>query len=160
MRLALITAVLVLPLVALPAVIASTTAALAVAPRAAPAAPLFAWVPPDGFRDQFPFGLCTWWAAYNRRVTWNGNAADWLANAAALGLPTSAEPSLAAIVVYRPGGHFSPFGHVAIVIATDADAYTVSEMNAPGWGRVSTRDLPWPDPDVLGFIPLTAAETP
>jgi surface antigen len=159
MRLALITAVFVLPLVALPAVIASATAALAVAPRAAPDAPPFAWVPQEGFPNHFPFGQCTWWAARNRHVIWNGNAGDWLANAAALGVPTSSAPSLVAIAVYRPGGRYSRYGHVAIVVAVGPGAYTVSEMNAPLWGRVSTRDLAWPDPDVLGFIPLTAAET-
>jgi surface antigen len=159
MKVALITAVFVLPLVAAPAVIASATASVALAPHGAPAAPPLAAVPPGGFPNHFPFGQCTWWAAHNREVTWNGNAGDWLTSAAALGVPTSAEPSVGAIVVYRPGGHYSRFGHVAIVTATGAGAYTVSEMNAPLWGRVSTRELAWPDPDVLGFIPLTLAET-
>jgi surface antigen len=45
--------------------------------------------------------------------------------------------------------------HVAVVIAVTATAYTVSEMNFIGWGQVSTRSIPWPDPRVEGFIPIT-----
>ncbi len=158
MKLALAAPVLVLFIV--PAVIGAPVAAVAVAARAAAVAPPFSWVPAGGFLDRFPFGQCTWWAAYNRRVTWGGNAGDWLANASALGVPTSAEPSLGAIVVYRPGGRYSPLGHVALVVAVTASLYTVSEMNAAaGWGRVSTRVIGWPDPDVQGFIPRSDAET-
>ncbi len=158
MKLALAAPVLVLFIV--PAVIGAPVAAVAVAARAAAVAPPFSWVPAGGFPDGFPFGQCTWWAAYNRRVTWGGNAGDWLANASALGVPTSAEPSLGAIVVYRPGGRYSPLGHVALVVAVTASLYTVSEMNAAaGWGRVSTRVIGWPDPDVQGFIPRSDAET-
>ena len=152
MRLALVAPLLLLLIV--PAVVGAPVAAVAVAPRAAPSEAPFSWVPTGGFPDRFPFGQCTWWAAYNRRVTWGGNAEDWLTNASALGMPTSARPSIGAIVVYWPGGRYSPLGHVALVVTVMADAYTVSEMNAAaGWGRVSTRTIGWPDPDVQGFIP-------
>ncbi len=137
-----------------PAVVGTASAAVAIAPRPTPADPVFSWVPSAGFPDRYPFGQCTWWAAYNRRVTWNGNAADWLTNAREQGVATSREPSVGAIAVYRPGGLYSGYGHVAIVIAVDPGSYTVSEMNAIGWGRVSTREIPWPDPHVQGFIPL------
>ena len=145
-------------LLSFPAVIGSAAGATAAAPRTAPANELFAWVPPGGFPDRFPFGQCTWWAAYNRRVTWGGNAGEWLANAKAQAVATSVTPSIAAIAVYRPGGQYSVYGHVAVVTAVGDRWYTVSEMNAPTWGRVSVRQLRWPDPDVLGFIPLSAAE--
>jgi hypothetical protein len=138
----------------------ASTAVVALAPVAAPAVPLFALVPAGGFPDRFPFGQCTWWVAFNRRVTWGGNARDWLANAAAQGMSTSEIPSVGAIAVYRPGGPYSEFGHVAVVVAVKADTYTVSEMNATGWGQVSRRDMPWPDPHVAGFIPTGAGETP
>jgi len=75
-------------------------------------------------------------------------------NAAAQGLPTSRTPSVGAIVVYRPGGPYSELGHVAVVVAVNADAYTVSEMNAPFWGRVTTRRIAWPDQQLGGFIPV------
>jgi N-acetylmuramoyl-L-alanine amidase len=116
---------------------------------------LFPWVPAGGFPDPFPFGQCTWWAAYNYRVTWRGNAGDWLANARAQGVATSATPTVGAIAVYRPGGASSPLGHVAIVIAVSGTSYTVSEMNAPFWGRVTTRSIAWPDGQLEGFIPVS-----
>lgn len=127
----------------------------------APAAarvPLFSWVPAGGFADRFPFGQCTWWVAFNRRVTWGGDARDWLSNATAQGMATSDAPSLGAIVVYRPGGPYSDLGHVAVVVGVEPHSYEVSEMNAVGWGRVSSRETPWPDPHVAGFIPLPPDE--
>ena len=134
--------------------VGATTAAVATTPRDAPAKQLFAWVPAGGFPDAFPYGQCTWWAAYNRQVTWGGNARDWLENAKAQGVATSDYPSVGAIVVYQPGGDYSSYGHVAIVTQVTPRSYTVSEMNAPVWGKVSTRVIAWPDPQVQGFIPV------
>lgn len=136
----------------------AVTGAVAVrAPATAPS-PLFTWVPVGGFADHFPFGQCTWWVAFNRRVTWSGDARDWLANAAAQGMPMSDAPSVGSIVVYRPGGRYSELGHVAVVLAVKPGSYEVSEMNAVGWGRISSREVPWPDPHVAGFIPLAPDE--
>lgn len=134
-------------------------AAALASPASAPLA-LFAVVPAGGYPNAFPFGQCTWWVAFNRRVSWNGNAADWLANATAQGVPTAPSPSVGAIAAFRPGGPYSELGHVAVVVAVTDRTYTVSEMNAIGWGRISTRLLPWPDPYAAGFIPLTATERP
>jgi surface antigen len=111
-------------------------------------------VPEGGFPDRFPFGQCTYWAAYNYPVTWNGDARDWLRNAQAQGVPTDMLPSVGAVAVFRPGGLYSEYGHVAIVVAAGPSSYTVSEMNAPRWGEVSTRVLRWPDPGIQGFIPF------
>ncbi len=141
-------------LVFLPPLVAASAVAVSTAPHRAPTTPLFSSVPPGGYLDRFPFGQCTWWAAYNRRVTWSGNADDWLLNARAQGVETSLTPSPEAIVVYRPGGGYSELGHVAVVIAVAAGSYTVSEMNFIGWGQVNTRAVGWPDPHVRGFIPL------
>lgn len=134
--------------------------AAAIAPRDAPAAPLFPWVPAGGFTHYFPYGECTWWAAYNRRVTWNGNAGEWLANASAQGYATASAPTVGSIAVFHRVGAYSELGHVAVVIAVTATTYTVSEMNAAaGRGRVNTRIIPWPDAQVQGFIPLSENET-
>jgi surface antigen len=132
---------------------------VATGPQSSSAAPLFSWVPAGGYPDAFQYGQCTWWAAYNRRVTWGGNAGDWLVNARAQGVPTTQLPSLGAIAVYQPGGGYSQLGHVAIVIATAPGSYSVSEMNFISWGEVSTRTVPWPDPQVAGFIPLKEGES-
>ena len=142
-------------LVTFPAVVGTAAATVATAPHPAPATQLFSWVPAGGFPDRFPYGQCTWWAAYNRRVSWDGNAGDWLANAQAQGVPTNSTPSVGAVAVFARGGTYSPlYGHVAVVIAVTATTYTVSEMNFIGWGRVSTRVIAWPDPQIEGFIPL------
>jgi hypothetical protein len=150
----------ILVLLTVPSAIGSAAGAVAVGPHAAPATALFSWVPPGGFPNRFPFGQCTWWAAYNRSVTWSGNAADWLANAEAQGVATATIPSVGAIAVFRPGGDYSRYGHVAIVVAVSPAEYTVSEMNAVGWGEVSTRTLRWPDPQARGFIPLALPAGP
>ena len=84
-----------------------------------------------------------------------GNAGDWLANASAQGLKTAASPTVGAIAVYRPGSGYSALGHVAIVIAVSARAYTISEMYFVGFGEVNTRTIWWPDPHIAGFIPLS-----
>ena len=142
-------------LVTFPAVVGAVAGASLGTPHPAPAARLFPWVPAGGYRDAFPFGQCTWWAAYNHHVTWNGNAADWIANAEAEGVPTAQTPSVGAIAVYAPGGSYHPlYGHVAVVIAVTATTYTVSEMNVIAWGRVNTRVIAWPDLQLEGFIPL------
>jgi hypothetical protein len=140
-------------LVTFPPLVGSAAATIATAPHPTPAVPLFAWVPPGGYPDRFPYGWCTWWAAYNRHVTWNGNAADWLENAAAQGYHTAASPTVGAIAVYRPVGEYSPLGHVAIVIAVSNRTYTVSEMHVIGFGQVDVRTIWWPDPHIAGFIP-------
>ena len=145
-------------LVTFPPLVGSAAATIATAPHPTPAVRLFSWVPSDGYPDRFPYGWCTWWAAYNRHVTWNGNAADWFENAAAQGYHTSASPTVGAIAVYRPVGEYSPLGHVAIVIAVSDRAYTVSEMHVIGFGQVDTRTIWWPDPHVAGFIPLSGED--
>ena len=124
--------------------------------RAADVRPLFADVPAGGYPDHFPFGQCTWWAAFNVRVTWWGNAGDWLANAQAAGRGTSATPAVHSIVVYAPSPGYSPWGHVGVVVAVGPSSFRVSEMNyadgGRGTGTVDERDSRWPDTLVEGFI--------
>jgi surface antigen len=117
-------------------------------------APLFPDVPAGGWpgHERFASGNCTWWAAYNRQVTWNGNGAEWLLNAAAQGYATSGIPQYEAIAVYPAGPAYAQYGHVALVIAVTPTSYTVSEMNYRGLGVVDQRTIPWPDPQVEGFI--------
>ena len=102
--------------------------------------------------ERFASGNCTWWAAYNRKVTWNGNGSEWLLNAAAQGYATSGTPQYRAIAVYPAGSAYSQYGHVAVVIAVTPTSYTVSEMNYRGLGVVDQRTIAWPDPLVEGFI--------
>jgi len=118
------------------------------------AADLLPGVPARGYSDSFPHGQCTYWAALNHRVTWSGNAGEWLANAAAQGVMVAVAPSVGAIAVWPAGeGYDARFGHVAIVTAVTPSSYTVSEMNFLGEGVVDARTIAWPDPRVLGFVP-------
>ena len=145
-------------LVTFPPLVGSAAATIATAPHPTPAVRLFPWVPPGGYPDRFPYGWCTWWAAYNRHVTWSGNAGDWLENASAQGFRTASSPTVGAIAIYRPVGEYSPLGHVAIVTAVSSRAYTVSEMHVIGFGQVDTRTIWWPDPHIAGFIPLSGED--
>jgi peptidoglycan hydrolase CwlO-like protein len=117
-----------------------------------PLAPLFNWVPRGGYPDYFPFGQCTFWAAYNHMVTWSGNATDWYGNAIAQGADVSQSPSVGSIVVWGSGGGYSIYGHVAIVIAVyGSGAFVVSEMNYEGEGIIDTRTV-GTRYDIEGFI--------
>lgn len=106
----------------------------------------------------WPWGQCTWFVALQRAqmgepVTWGGDAWQWLANAAAQGYETAPAPLPGEIVVYRRGGEYDPrYGHVALVIAVGAAAYTVAEANYHGLGVIDTRSIAWPDSQVAGFI--------
>jgi hypothetical protein len=113
---------------------------------------VFPWVPAGGYADPFPWGQCTYWAAYNHLVSWNGNATDWFANAAAQGARESPVPVAGSIVVYGSGSAYSVFGHVGLVVAVGSGSFQVSEMNYIGVGRVDTRWNVWPDSSVEGFI--------
>ena len=118
--------------------------------------PLFPDVPPGGYpHDSYAAGNCTWWVAYNRRVPpFLGDGWQWLGNAAAQGMRTTAQPEVGAIVVYRASpGYDVVHGHVAVVIAVGATSFRVSEMNYLGLGVVDERDSPWPDWHVEGFVP-------
>jgi hypothetical protein len=124
--------------------------------RVAGVRPLFADVPLGGYPDHFPFGQCTWWAAFNVRVSWWGDAGGWFANARAAGRATSPVPVVQSIVVYGPSPSYSPWGHVGLVVGVGPAGFEVSEMNyadgGRGTGTVDQRDSPWPDGLVEGFI--------
>ena len=86
----------------------------------------------------YPWGWCTWYAAYRRNIpTHWGNAKSWLSSARSAGFATGSEPRAGAIVVTGE----SWYGHVAYVESVSGDSFTVSEMNYQGWGVVSRRTV-------------------
>jgi surface antigen len=140
---------------------------------------VFAWVPPTGYPDSFPFGQCTYWADYNvptiSEYGINGNADEWPGSAggqraAAAGLvemDPEAEgepPPIGGAVVWNPTRDGTGWlydagsGHVAVIVSVDTNVqgtvtgYWVSEMNFLGEGEVDERWVAWPDPNVLAFI--------
>jgi surface antigen len=115
--------------------------------------PLFSSVPQTGNPDAFPPGQCTYYAAWQHRVTWGGNAADWYDNARAHGVSVTRVPSVGAIAVWLAGPRYGVYGHVGIVIRVMRNSYTFAEMNYVGNGIIDQRVVAWPDPDIEGFIP-------
>lgn len=95
----------------------------------------------------YPFGQCTWMAAYlgGGNLTFLGNAMDWAMNARARGLATGSVPRVGATVVFAPFDQgASALGHVAHVVAVYANGwFKVEEMNfawnGGGYGMVSYR---------------------
>lgn len=95
----------------------------------------------------YPFGQCTWLAAYlgGGNLAWLGNAMDWTANAQARGMATGSTPRVGATVVFQPFDQgASSLGHVAHVIAVYPNGwFQVEEMNffwnGGGFGKVSYR---------------------
>src|SRR5262249_49620968 len=112
--------------------------------------------PPAGGGPPATAGCTGPWGPSNRGFLppYLGDAWRWLAGAVAAGMPSSSQPSVGAIAVYRASpGYDVKHGHVAIVIAVGPSSFRVSEMNFLGLGVVDERDSPWPDWHAEGFIP-------
>ncbi|MDQ6807336.1 MAG: CHAP domain-containing protein [Actinomycetota bacterium] len=133
---------------------------------------LFPWTPPGGEAgaSSWPSGQCTWFvvseghATGDHRVSWSGDAWQWYANAAAIGVTTelpSVVPKAGWIAVYARGhGSDASAGHVAVVVDVSPSAYTIAEANVLGLGVVDERTLPLPGtpadtarPLLEGWIP-------
>lgn len=85
----------------------------------------------------YVWGNCTWYVKEMRPDLPNnlGNGGEWVANAAAMGLPTGSTPRVGA-VAEEPG-------HVAYVESVSGGYITISEMNyAGGLGQVHRRTVP------------------
>jgi len=100
-------------------------------------------------QNGYPWGWCTWYAAYRRNIphSW-GNAGQWLSSAKRAGYATGSAPQAGAVIVTRE----SWYGHVAYVEAVSGDSITISEMNYEGWGVISRRTIPKGSGVVKGYI--------
>jgi surface antigen len=104
--------------------------------------------PPGPWPNHFAYGYCTWYVANHVYVPWYGNAIEWWANAQPY-YPEGQTPRVGAIMVTRE----SSYGHVALVIAVNADgSWTVSEMNYQAWDVVDQRTIHPGQVPVVGFI--------
>lgn len=163
---------------ALPGAVGTTPACKAAMCEVDPTGPYaaFAWVPPGGFADAYPYGQCTYGAAYNfdpfpagsgGGAPQNlGDGGGWYAAARQLGLPTlssSVLPPVGAAVSYRGFPNDGGAGHVAVVIADDAGGggYWVYEMNVirvnQGTGITDVRHMSFPGDWLVGSIPAPQA---
>jgi len=97
----------------------------------------------------YPWGWCTWYAAYRKRVPsrW-GNARSWLSSARRDGYAVGSVPKAGAIVVTTD----SILGHVAYVESVSGNSILVSEMNYEGFGIISRRSIPIGSPIIRGYI--------
>jgi surface antigen/LysM repeat protein len=108
----------------------------------------------DGINHIFPRGYCTYYVASQMKITFGGNAKNWLANAKASGYVTGSEPaSRSAVVMTGPTRTMRLYGHVAYVDSVNGDGtITISEMNFDHFNRVDTRTISAHDPSIRGYI--------
>ena len=105
-----------------------------------------------GGGGSFAFGNCTYYVANHKHVTWRGNASQWLANAAAAGVPTGSDPVIGAIVSFQGSGYNRYYGHVGIVVDVDGDDIIVKDMNYRAFNEVTVRRVSKDDPAIRGYI--------
>jgi len=106
------------------------------------------------YPDNYPVGQCTWFAASEALVPWNGNANQWIAGNAGSShpYPMGMTPQVNSIVVFRAGGAYNyQFGHVAWVVAVAGSSFTVDEANFVNGYDEDQRYIPNTQ-GVMGFI--------
>ena len=108
----------------------------------------------DGVNHIFPKGYCTYFVATQMKITFGGNAKNWLANAKASGYVTGQEPAVhSAVVMTGPTGAMRRYGHVAYVTAVNDDGtITISEMNYDHFNKVDERVISIHDSSIRGYI--------
>ncbi len=102
-----------------------------------------------GVVNSFVKGNCTWYVAKKIKITFKGNANQWLRNAPSAGYQTGKLPMAGSAVVTSLGGKY---GHVAYVESVNSEEGTISisEMNYSGLGVITNRTLAIDE--VVGFI--------
>jgi len=83
------------------------------------------------------------------KITFGGNAKNWLANAKASGYVVGQEPAVHAAVVTNDSKRY---GHVAYVEEVTADKILVSEMNFDHFNKVDERWIPIDSSSIRGYI--------
>ncbi len=98
-------------------------------------------------------GYCTWWAAFRRQQVGKpvpsnlGHAATWRFKAGQFRIPTGNAPQKYA-VIHTTGGN-----HVGFVENVNEDgSVDISEMNSPGWNRVTHKTLSAAEAARYGYI--------
>ncbi|MDD2565443.1 MAG: LysM peptidoglycan-binding domain-containing protein [Candidatus Gracilibacteria bacterium] len=105
-----------------------------------------------GKGSKFAYGNCTYYVANHKNVTWRGNANQWMANAAAAGVPTGSVASAGAIISFRGSGYNPYYGHVGLVSEVGADYIIVKDMNYRRFNEVTVRKISKSDPSIRGYI--------
>lgn len=105
-----------------------------------------------GLGRGFVAGNCTWHVARNKKVTWRGNANQWIRNARAQGVPTGKTPVVGAIVQFSGYGYSPQYGHVGIVTDIQDGNIIVSDMNYAGLYKITVRKVAINHPAIDGYI--------
>lgn len=103
----------------------------------------------DGVNHLFPKGYCTYYVATRMKITFGGNAKNWLANARASGYVVGNAPAPRSAVVTTDSRRY---GHVAYVEEVTETAILVSEMNFEHFNRVDQRWIPINSSSIRGYI--------
>lgn len=103
----------------------------------------------DGVNHVFPKGYCTYYVANRMKITFGGNAKNWLANAKASGYVTGKEAAPHSAVVTTDSKRW---GHVAYVEEVTDTGILVSEMNYEHFNKVNQRWIPLKSPVIRGYI--------
>ncbi len=103
----------------------------------------------DDVSHTFPKGYCTWYVATRMKITFGGNAKNWLANARASGYVVSNEAAPRTAVVTTDSARY---GHVAYVEQVTDSAILVSEMNFEGFNKINQRWIPINSKTIRGYI--------
>ena len=85
------------------------------------------------------------------KITFGGNAKNWLANAKASGYVTGGEPATHSAVVFAGYG-YGRYGHVAYVEDVEPGKILVSEMNYDHFNRVDERWVSTGSSAIKGYI--------
>jgi surface antigen/LysM repeat protein len=102
-----------------------------------------------GKAHRFPWGQCTYYVATQTKVSWGGNANQWMRNAPAFGAKIAYTPKVGSIIVTNENRRY---GHVAWIIGVGNGTVTFREMNYAGLGAVTTRTLDTNDSRIKGYI--------
>lgn len=124
----------------------------------------------DPCRELYGTGYAVDYIRTKINVPWRANAGDWLDTAARSDWRTSGKPATperAGMIAVFPATRTVPYGHVAWVESVDPvrRTFVVSQWNEPGpvapgqscwktsnFGRLTTREWRFGDPQISGFI--------
>ncbi len=99
--------------------------------------------------NRFVWGNCTWHVANKMKITFFGDAKDWLSNAKAAGYETGEIPMVGSAVQLKTA---HKLGHVAFVEKVEGDKVVISAKNEQGLNVLTIRTIALNDPSILGFI--------
>jgi len=99
-------------------------------------------------KTKFASGYCTDYVAQRVKVTWRGNANQWLNNARKQGYQVDRQPTAGSILVTNE----SRIGHVAYIESVEGSTVTISEWNYKGRFKKSIRTLNINDSRIKGII--------